>query len=192
MIENWIIAHWVVLGKIFGGITALWMGGWKIYKKAVRPAWNYGTDLNTIITDIKNMGVPLSKQMTGILEGQRTIREGMMFIERKQDTALDAAGLAFWISENGACTVASIELQITMGRSEQEIKGMSWATYILESDILEDYMKSVALLRYFDRKYTYIKNDGMFQKVHGRANHFKVGDSVRSFGWVEEIGEPFN
>lgn len=113
-------------------------------------------------------------------------------IESTQKVAMNVQGVAFWISdEEGLCTYASPHLCKIMGRSEDEIKGNGWASWLIAEDrerVFDAWRFSVENRSAFDEYYTYRKSDGTLQKVHGLAFHKNVaGKHAGTFGRLEKI-----
>lgn len=102
-------------------------------------------------------------------------------LEENQKTVLNLQGVAYWISdEQGLCTYASPNLCNLVGRSEQELLGNNWLSWIASEDrerITNAWCFSVENATSFDELYTVKKSDGDFIKVWGAAFP-KIGRNV--------------
>lgn len=90
-------------------------------------------------------------------------------IEGNQKIYMDLQGVAFWISnEQGECVHASPGLCKLMGRSEAEIEGNNWMTWVHPEDkerVFEAWEISVKKRSSFDEIYRIKKENGKWIKV---------------------------
>lgn len=90
-------------------------------------------------------------------------------IEGNQKIYMDLQGVAFWISnESGECIHASPGLCKLMERSEFEIKGNNWMTWVHPEDkerVFEAWEISVTKMSSFDEIYRIKRSSGIWVKV---------------------------
>lgn len=133
--------------------------------------------------------------MDGLTANLKDLKYDLTDLKISQRSFFDSMEIAYWVSdEKGLCTFASNALCKLMGRTEDEIKGNNWATWLHPStkNVFDIWQDSIQNQMVFDEDYIYRRNDGMWQKVNGFATHKIIdGKYSGSIGRLTKIGEPY-
>jgi PAS domain-containing protein len=186
---------WELLATIGGVITA----GVGAYTKVVKPileeekkrkaellqkiddikgelSFNGGGSLKDVVYRIEGKIIRLDSRIGSLEENQRAI--------------LNLNNVAYWVSnELGECVEASPSLCKMLGRSESEIKGNNWASWLVQNDkkrIFDAWEYAIKNKMTFDEIYSFIKPDDSIVKVWGLAFHKEDGGV---FGKLEIYNE---
>ena len=109
---------------------------------------------------------------------------------------LEMLKVPFWISNNkGEAEYISKNLCMLMDRTEAEIRGNNWATWLHTKDanVFETWAETIKEKRMFDMNYTYRRKDGRYIDVNGCAFHKynSEGIYIGSVGNLTAISEPY-
>lgn len=190
-----------MIGEVIAAIMAVGSGCWGAWVKVVKPILKsqkekkeqFNRIVNDLHSDLKSVKYELTYNGGGSIKDAIHRIEGKLIdLSESQKLTLNIQNVPYWLSDNkGECTYASPALCKIMGRSEDEIKGNSWATWLIQEDkerIFESWMFSVENKVPFDEIYTYRKPDGSFVKVWGLAFHKTVnGQHSGTMGKLELI-----
>lgn len=160
-----------------GLIGSIGGGGWWVWSKIIKPR----------LVEEKRNKEEFRKKQKEFQEkvlyeltyaGNGSIKNAIRRIDRnvnrlteRQKIAMNMQNIAFWISdEKGMCIYASPELCKVMGRSESEIIGDNWSSWLIHEDkerVFEEWMFAVEHKTVFDSVHSYERSDGSTVKVWG-------------------------
>lgn len=160
---------------------------WKWTARFVLFPFNVASNLASLERNSKEFQKKYDLDRKELLDSIVRMELIIMDIQETSIISLDMLGVAYWVSDaDGGATVVSKALQKVMGRSEAEIKGNNYSTYVRHEkyNVMEKYQESIQNHAIFDMDYECIKDDGTIQKVNGFAKHKydRDGNYIGSLG----------
>lgn len=183
------------------------VGFWKLYlKKQIENSKKRETlllklsDMLPLITAMAaefkpNGGSSLKDSQIRIEQTLSILISNLKDLKDNQRVFFDIMELPYWLSdENGKCIYASQGLCDIMGRTQEEILGNNWATWLHPNskNTFEEWMDSIKEKRIFKLDYIFKRRDGRWQDVAGYAQHkFNNDVYMGSVGKLSKKGEPY-
>lgn len=190
--------------KVFGSLAGAVGGGWKVYVSVIKP-YNVRRKeekeklhgmISNIYSELRfNGGSSIKDAIWDLKTSTQKILTRLGDIEESQRVAMNLQGEAFWISDaDGGCTYASPALCRLTGRTETDMMGNNWISWVVDKEkVFDAWNFSVENRTVFDETYTFKRADGKYQKVLSLCFHKTVnGEPSGSLGKLEAIGDAFS
>lgn len=158
-------------------------------------------ELSTLIQDINNKVTNIhhevnynsGKSMKDVIS---QIQFAVIDISQTSIAFLDIQEIPYWVTnEKGEIIKIGKELCNVMGRTEYEIQGNNWSSWVIKpSNLFDLWQESIVNNTIFDKNYTLKKSDGKLIDVNGYAIH-KIDNNkkyIGSIGRLKVLKSPYN
>lgn len=152
----------ITLGKIAGGLTALYVFYTTVLKKWIKSA--YSRLMEDLTSQVTEMNVKLD-----------VMGKEIGFLSTAQKVAFNESGTMWWRADKNGLTIEISEATCTFLKlTPERLMGSNWLNQVPSEEhasIEIAYRDSVTFKRDFDKVITFFKGDGERVRLHAHAKY---------------------